>query len=473
MKNWSVRILIKKIAREYLRWRAAFKGQYHFVFKVLFLGIASGFPQILFFSLLPLWLAAAGLSLKAIAAFGAVGVFFAFNWVLAPLMDSISAFGLERRRFWLLITQGFMALCCLLLALLGIKTTGTGFLLMSLLILLIAFASAAQDVSIDALRIEITPKGRDDLLAFGSALGVIGWYTGFYLGGWFGLRLFSSIHSSQGALVRLQGLYGLSSQEITAANRGILDWQAVYSVLGCVIVLMMFLTLWVFRRHKPTELTPLPPGKEWLQAVLMRPFVSFIREKGWKLTLMLLAFLFLFKLGEAFLGRMSIIFYKRIGYTEAQIADYVKFFGWIFTVGFSFIGGLIAGRIGLWRGMMIGGIAMAATNLLYALIALTGPNIPLLVFTVLSDNFTTAFATVSTVAFISALCDRHYTASQYALFASVGTASRTLVASTAGWLLENVLDNHWAWFFVLTTVMVIPSLVLLWFMRKQSLFTSI
>lgn len=425
---------------------AMISGQWALIGRILFIGTLSGFPQVLTGSLLSLWLKEAGISKTAIGVFGIVGIFYTFNWVFAPLLDRYHGLGLDRRRFWLLITQAIMLVACVGLAYTDVFAQ---LWVLGLLVLMIAFASSLQDVAIDALRIEMTPESRRDLLALGSAFAVIGWYTGFNLGGALGLHLFAAM-------------------EAGGELSGVQIWRDVYLWLAGLLALLMVLTqLLLPRGLAKTVKTAVQDKQSWLVEVFVQPFAAFVRDKGWQLSVMLLAFVFLFKLGEAFLGRMAMLFYKEVGFSEQEIADYAKIVGWVVVAVFSVVGGFLAGRFGVWRGLMIGGVAMASTNLLFALLAVVGASVPLLVVAVVADQFTTAFSTVSFVAFISAMCDRHYTASQYALLASVGNASRILLASSSGFVLEHWLGNSWPWFFVLTSVMVIPSLILLYLMRAE------
>ena len=194
--------------------------------------------------------------------------------------------------------------------------------------------------------------------------------------------------------------------------------------------------------------------------------MSFFRRNGVAIALAVLGFIFLFKIGEAFLGRMSVIFYKEIGFSKSDIALYSKGLGWVTTVTFTLLGGLVAIRIGLVRAMFVSGIAMAATNLMFSVLAWTGKSEPLFAAAVVMDDLTSSFATVTFVAFISMLVDRTYTATQYALLASIGTAGRTLFAASSGALVD-WLEGDWGTFFVITTLMVIPSLVCLWAIRKR------
>ena len=174
----------------------------------------------------------------------------------------------------------------------------------------------------------------------------------------------------------------------------------------------------------------------------------------------------MFKIGEAFLGRMSIVFYKEVGFSKGQIAIYSKGLGWITTVVFTLLGGLMAMRAGTIKTMFLAGGMMALTNLLFAFLAWTGKSELFFAIAVIADDISAAFATVAFVAFISLLVDRAYTASQYALLASLGTASRTMLASSSGALVD-WLNGDWGVFFILTSIMVIPSLICLWLIRKK------
>ena len=166
------------------------------------------------------------------------------------------------------------------------------------------------------------------------------------------------------------------------------------------------------------------------------------------------------------MGRMSIIFYKEIGFSKTDIALYSKGVGWITTIAFTLIGGVFTIKAGIFKALVLSGIAMATTNLFFSLMALVERSELLFVFAVLLDDLATAFATVTFVAFISILIDRNYTATQYALLASVGTAGRTLLASSSGAMVD-WLNGDWALFFILTTMMVIPSLILLFLIKNR------
>ena len=171
-------------------------------------------------------------------------------------------------------------------------------------------------------------------------------------------------------------------------------------------------------------------------------------------------------MGEAFLGRMSIVFYKEIHFSNTEIGTYSKLLNWWVTIVFSIIGGMLNIRFGIFKGMMIAGVAMAASNLMFAVIAHVGPNIQLFIMTVFVDGFTAAWSSVAMVALISLFCDRNFSASQYALMASLGVLGRTTLASGSGVLIDG-MDGNWTIFFILTSVMVIPSLFCLYSIRDS------
>jgi len=203
----------------------------------------------------------------------------------------------------------------------------------------------------------------------------------------------------------------------------------------------------------------------WLLTTLVAPIQDFFNRNGTRLAISILLFIFLFKLGEAYLGRMSIVFYREVGFSNSDIAYYSKLINWSVTIVFSLIGSVFTIRYGILKGLFIGGIAMSSSNLLFALIAMVGPSKALLAFTVFVDGFTSAWGSVAFVALLSVLCNHTFTASQYALMASLGTFGRVTLGSYSG-IIVDWLDGNWALFFVLTAVMVIPSLIFLYSIRK-------
>ena len=260
-------------------------------------------------------------------------------------------------------------------------------------------------------------------------------------------------------------------------------WQLTFLILGILVILMNIGLMFVNeagsleRQNNQKETDKLISSKfekknlltqflTWIGGTIGGPIISFFNKNGFSIAIGILGFVFLFKVGEAFLGRMSIIFYKEIGFSKTDIAIYSKTLGWITTVIFTLLGGLFVIRSGVLKAMFLAGIIMATTNLLFSVLAWSGKSELLFAIAVIFDDIAAAFATVAFVAFISLLVDRAYTATQYALLASIGTAGRTTLASSSGALVD-WLNWDWGTFFILTALMVIPSLIILWIMKDK------
>ena len=430
--------------------------------RILLLGAISGFPWVLIGSSLSLWLKEEGLSRSTIGWAGLIFGVYAFNYLWAPIIDRIQipllTKRLGHRRGWIVLMQ--IAILLSLVVWSYINPTENLALLITVG-LIIAIASATQDITVDALRIEQINENEGKSMAAGAAMAVVGWWTGYKLGGV--IALFTAEYFEKA---------------------GIADyWQATFLVLGVVIILMNIGLMFVHepietdRQSKQRETDQMIEGKlgssniitnfiAWITGTIGGPIISFFKKNGFAIAVGILGFVFLFKIGEAFLGRMSIVFYKELGFSKGQIAIYSKTLGWITTVVFTLLGGIFAMRVGTVKTMFVAGILMALTNLLFAALYWTGKSELLFAFAVIADDITAAFATVAFVAFISLLVDRTYTATQYALLASIGTAGRTTLASSSGALVD-WLNGDWGTFFVMTTVMVIPSLICLWFIRHK------
>ena len=184
----------------------------------------------------------------------------------------------------------------------------------------------------------------------------------------------------------------------------------------------------------------------WLFYTFANPILDFFKKNGLAISIAILSFIFLFKIGEAFLGRMSVLFYNELGFSKTDIGIFSKGLGWVTTIVFTLLGGLLTIKSGVIRAVFFAGIFMASTNLLFALLAISGKNYSFFAFAVIIDDIAASFATVAFVAFISQLIDRNYTATQYALLASIGTLGRTTLASSSGELVD-YLGGNWAYFF--------------------------
>ena len=424
--------------------------------RILLLGAISGFPWVLIASSLSLWLKEDGLSRSTIGWAGLIFGVYAFNYLWAPIIDRIQipvfTQKIGHRRAWIVLMQVVILLSLVTWSF--ISPTQNLALLISVG-LIIAIASATQDITVDALRIEQINQNEGKSMAAGAAVAVVGWWTGYKLGG----------------VVALFTAEYFESMGITEY------WQATFLVLGLVIILMNIGLMFV---HEHIDIGKQVRQKEndkiiserlgssnlitnifaYITGIVGGPVISFFKKNGFAIATGILGFVFLFKIGEAFLGRMSIVFYKEIGFSKGDIAIYSKGLGWITTIIFTLLGGVMAMRAGTIKTMFFAGGLMALTNLLFAVLAWTGKSELLFAIAVIADDITAAFATVSFVAFISLLVDRTYTATQYALLASLGTAGRTTLASSSGALVD-WLNGDWGTFFILTAIMVIPSLICL------------
>lgn len=412
---------------------------------IFLFGISSGFPWIMIGSVLSAWLKDEGLSRSAIGLFGIIFATYSFNFLWSPLVDKIKPPLLGQRRGWIFAMQGCVVLLCLVMSQL---TADQDLFYVALVGLLIAIASATQDIAIDGFRIDCIAQDDKDGMSAASSVATAGWWTGYG---------------------------GLGAIPFFLADMTSWTWPNIYLLLGALMALLMCATYLANEPQIDREAllekitakdTKQSPVFHWIQTTLVTPFAEFFNRNGVKLAASFLLFIFLFKIGEAFLGRMSIVFYKEIGFSNSDIATYSKLLNWWVTIVFSLLGGLVNIRYGIYRGLMIAGVAMAASNLLFALIAQTGPSTSLLAITVIVDGFTGAWSTVAMVAFISLLCNRAFSATQYALMASLSVAGRTLVASSSGFVVDS-LEGNWSLFFILTAVMVIPSLCFLYSIRHH------
>ena len=430
--------------------------------KILLLGAISGFPWVLIGSSLSLWLKEDGLSRSAVGWAGLIFGVYAFNYLWAPLIDRVQLPFLTKkighRRGWIVLMQ-FIILASLIIW--SIINPTQNLALVITVGLVIAIASATQDITVDALRIEQIGEDEGKSMAAGAAIAVVGWWTGYKLG----------------------GVMSLFSAEFLQ-NMGFENyWQLTFLILGVLVILMNIGLMFIneednFERsfqQKENDKIISDRFKNqsifsniitWIGGTISGPITSFFKKNGFSIAIGILGFVFLFKVGEAFLGRMSIIFYKEIGFSKTDIAIYSKTLGWITTVIFTLLGGLFVIRSGVLKAMFLAGVIMASTNLLFSVLAWSDKSEILFAIAVIFDDIAAAFATVAFVAFISLLVDRTYTATQYALLASIGTAGRTTLASSSGALVD-WLNGDWGTFFILTALMVIPSLVILWIIKNK------
>ena len=411
------------------------------VIAVLFLGFASGLPLPLTFGTLSFWLAEEGVSKATIGAFALVGIAYGWKFLWAPFMDRLPLpvlgrpFG--RRRGWLLLTQ--VLLIAAILAL-GATDPGVDPALTALLAVVVAFCSASQDIVIDAYRVEILGERQQGA---GAAVIVIGYRIGMLVAG-------------AGALVMAE--YA--------------GWFAAYAAMAALMLVGVATVLLNPEPGGSALVVARRPGTAgrggaaaWVREAMVEPFAEFIRRSGWTTAALILLFIMFYKLGDALLGVMSNPFYVEMGFSKAEVASIVKTFGLFATLGGGLIGGAIINARGIVPALWVCGLLQIGSNLMFAVQALVGYDLGLLTLTIAVENLAGGMGTAAFVAYLSSLCNVHYTATQYALLSSFMAQTRTLLASSGGVLAESM---DWVSFFLLTTVAGAPALVLLYWLTRRA-----
>ncbi len=395
------------------------------------LGFASGLPFLLTASTLAVWLKLEGVSLAAIGLFSLVRSPYTFKFLWAPLVDSVPLPWLTRRfgrrRAWALLAQALLILSIVMLA--GADPAGAP-ALTAFWALMVAFSSATQDIVIDAYRIETLAPDEQGL---GNGAIVLGYRVGLLAAGAGALWL-AAVMSWSEVYLAMAGLAGLGVLTVLLSpepETGI-DAAAASATPG-----------------------------DWFKTAVIAPFADFLTRPGWPLILL---FIMLYKLGDAYLGVMANPFYVDIGFSTIEIANVSKIFGLGATLIGALLGGVLVKVLGIMRSLLLCGVLAALSNLIFAVQAALGADVGFLVVTIAVENVTGGMATTAFVAYLSALCRVAYTATQYALLSSFMAFARDVLAATSG-LAAAALG--WVGFFVLTAVLAVPGLLLLiWMIRR-------
>ena len=413
------------------------------------LGFYSGLPLALTASTLTAWLADAGVERAAIGLFAAIATPYAFKFLWAPLLDGVRLPVLHRllgrRRGWLLLTQALLALA---LAAMLWANPGHAPELTALVGVIIATLSATQDTVIDAYRVErLAPEEQ----GAGAAMATLGYRIGMLVSG-------------AGALY-LADRYG---------------WEATYLVMAALAGSGMLVTLAMktpviasdseaIQHVPPRETTGLPRRPfsllamtEFFREYVVAPFTDFMTRPLW---LQVLAFVILYKLGDAFMGIMFNPFLLDLGFAKTEIAKIVKLYGFAATLLGTFLGGWLVARWGMYRTLLLTGFVHMLTNLMLVVQARLGANHEFLIASITLENLSGGMSTAAFIAYLSALCKRNYTATQYALLSSLAAFGRTWLSTPSGWLSQTV---GWEVFFAIASLMALPGLALLvWLERRQ------
>lgn len=482
------------------------------VIAMCFLGFSAGIPLLLIFSSLSLWLREAGVDRGAVTFFSWAALGYSFKFVWAPLIDRLPlpllTRWLGRRRAWLLVAQLAIASAILLMAAIDPAQGGSSLTRMALAAVLLGFSAATQDIVIDAYRIE---AAETSLQAMMSATYIAGYRVGMVVSGAGALYLAAALGSTaeqyvfaawRWTYIAMAGamLMGIAttllipepvSGRLATRRYGAWDYfrlVIVFASAATAFVATFFLSGGVFAALQgPMGQGPLAgflvESLHFLVAILMAgltgwllvrwgvvdqamaretwvaPVQDFFGRYGTRAALLLLALIGLYRISDIVLGVISNVFYQDMGFTKNQIATAVKTFGVVVSIAGGLLGGLMANRFGVMRILMLGAILSAATNLIYVWLAWVGNDAAVLYLAVAADNLAAGLASAAFVAFLSSLTSVAFTAVQYAIFSSLMTLLPKVLGGYSGTMVEAI---GYPAFFVFTTLIGVPVLLLVW-----------
>jgi len=382
---------------------------------LIFLGFSSGLPLALSGNTLQAWFAAENISILTIGFLTLTGLPYLYKFLWAPLLDRFVPPFLGRRRGWILIMQLLLAIA---IAAMGWGHPRSHGMMLGMLALTVAFFSATQDISIDAYRTDVM---KEEERGVGSAFFVMGYRIAMIISG--GVALIIADH------------YG---------------WKFTFFIMGFLMLLMIFIT---FLSSEPDD-SQKPTS---LQEAIVAPFRDFFSRPTFKWCL---AFLLLYKIGDAFTISLSSAFLiKSLHYSLTVVGTVNKMVG----IASSILGGIIAGflmaRMNLYRALLIFGIGQALCSFLFMALSIVGQNMPLLITTVFADNFFSGMSAVALLVFITGLCHKKFSAAQFALFSAFASLGRVIVGPFAGVAVKFL---GWTDFFFLSFFVCLPGLILLW-----------
>lgn len=394
------------------------------------LGFASGLPLLLVYSTLSFWLRQESVSLTEIGWFSLAGAAYGFKFLWAPLVDHvrIPLLGewLGLRRSWLLCAQ--LAVAAAIVAL-GATNPGETLTLTAFWAVALAFASATQDIVVDAFRIEML----DDEEQGGGAANFV---NGYRVG---------ALAAGAGALI-IADAYG---------------WFWAYAAMAALMTLGMMVTLWLPEPERPAAAAG-PGWRGRFGTAVVAPFRDFALRRDW---LLIALFVAVYKYGDALLGAMANPFYADLGFSGTEIAVVTKGWGLAMSLAGAVLGGVLVARQGLLMALFVTGVGQLGGNLAFAWLAASGKSLGALTFAIAVENLTGAMATAAFVAYLSSLCSLRFTATQYALLTSLAAQARTVFAAGGGWLADQL---GWTAFFLATAAAAAPGLALLiWLMRRN------
>jgi PAT family beta-lactamase induction signal transducer AmpG len=419
---------------------------------VLFLGFSAGLPLALSGSTLQVWMTQSGVDIKTIGLFAAVGTPYTIKFLWAPIVDALDvpvlARLLGRRRGWLLLSQFLLVVSIVLL---GFCDPSAAPWLVALAALLVATASATQDIVIDAFRVESLPESEQ-------AAGMASYVAAYRIG---------MLVSTAGAL------FLVTRFEVMGFGKNA-AWTAGYIAMAGFVVIGMVTTL-IATEPAKSDLAQADHAAHARENVVARvartAYTAFTEFLSRDAAVAVLVFVVLFKFTDALAGAMTAPFVIKIGFSRDEYAAVVKGVGLAATLLGGFAGGFVARAYPLSTSLWIGGVLQALANLAFSWQATVGADIAALTFAITAENFTSAIGTVIFVAYLSALCNNPlHTATQYALLTALAAVGRTYLSLGAGYIAE---ATGWAWFFAICAAAGLPSLVLLAWLQRRGHFAKL
>ncbi len=419
------------------------------VLVIMFLGFSSGLPLALSGSTLLVWMTEAGVNLGTIGLFALVGTPYTIKFLWAPLIDALDVpllsrrFG--RRRGWLLLSQ-FLLMAAIVF--LGLCNPSVSPLPVAIGALLVATASATQDIVVDAFRVESLDESEQ-------AAGMASYVAAYRIG---------MLVSTAGALFMVSGFQGLGLAHNAA-------WSAGYAAMAVLVLIGVATTLVAREPEKSASAVAAQARETWLQRVVEAAVGAFSEFLTRDLAVVVLAFVILFKFTDALSGAMTAPFVIELGFSRNEYAAIIKGVGLAATLIGGFAGGSLARAFSLPVSLWIGGLAQGFANLAFSWQAVLGHNAAWLTVAIIAENFTSAVGTVIFVAYLSALCcNPLHTATQYALLTALAAFGRTYLSSAAGFI---AAATGWAWFFAICAVAGLPALMLLALLQHRGHFDGL
>jgi PAT family beta-lactamase induction signal transducer AmpG len=407
--------------------------------RMLALGFSSGLPLLLVLGTLSFRLREAGIDRSTIGHLSWAGLAYGLKWVWSPLVDRlplpILTRALGRRRSWLLLAQA-----AIVAGLLGMAWSDPGSGLSALVgwTLLTAFASATQDIALDAFRIESAPAREQPALA-------ASYQTGYRLAMiWAGAGVLWLAARTEAPLLSPHAYQNAA-------------WRAAYLVMAASMAVGA-LTVLISPEPARVAIAPARNLEQWLEQAVVEPFAEFFRRYGWQ-ALLVLALIAVYRISDVVMGIMANPFYVDMGYTKVEVATVTKIYGVAMTLTGAFVGGSLALRFGLMRILMLGAGLSVVSSLLFAWLAGHGHDLSALIAVVSADNLAGGIASAAFVGYLSSLTNVRHSATQYALFSSLMLLLPKFIAGFSG---DYVDAFSYTTFFLSTATLGAPVLLLVW-----------